>query len=103
MNDFKVGDICIGQNFIIQTCRNGEECEIIGGLKERSGRNPITKIPSVKLMYRVRWSDSTIAVVTPNKLRKKNSPKRDTRDIDKVVSWEDCGWQPSKEPASLTS
>lgn len=87
---FKIGAICIGQNFVQFPERNGMECEIIGELKERRGRGPTGKLFAA-LSYRVHWADGKVYAVRPRNLRLKKPP---VREIDTVVSWETCAWRP---------
>lgn len=96
MSNFKVGDVCIGQNYVLSTERNGLECEILEGLQDRFFRNNHTQSLEYGQAYLVRWSDGDVWAVKHYQLRKKQPPKR---EIDTIVSWENCAWSPEKERA----
>ena len=70
----KVGTICIGQNIHSTNRYNGMECEIIGPLERRRGRDLTTGRYSYALRYKVRWSNHEIHVTEPYKLRPKHPP-----------------------------
>ena len=90
---FKVGDICVGCNFVIDTELNGEECRILEGLQWREGIHQKTGEILKGWKYKVEWGDGTIMHVYPNNL-KQNPPKRN--DMDTPVKWEDMPWIPSE-------
>ena len=92
MSQFKVGDICIGQNFINHAILNGMECQIIGGLESRHIRNKNNTYFAQR--YRVKWSDGCITAAQHLHLRLKKPPRR---EIDTLTSWELCGWQPKRD------
>lgn len=92
---FKVGDICVGQNLIYCPEINGMECTIVEGLEMRkwvldNGEK------GESLTYVVIWSDGERTAQAPHELRRKQPPKR---EIDTVVSWKNCAWQPAGVPA----
>lgn len=70
----KVGEVCIGQNFIISTEANGMECVIIGPLVLCECL--VEPIGRWVLDYRhlVRWSDGAIDNVPARNLRRKQPP-----------------------------
>lgn len=96
MAKFRVGDVCIGQNFEVDTERNGMECEVVAHLPEggmfcntrRDG-----KVLIEQNAYCVHWADGLVGWVAQHNLRKK-PPK------EKKGSWEQieklCGWNPTK-------
>ena len=75
---FKIGDVCEGQNFVRSPDRNGMQCTIIGGLEIRRGRIPQTTESFECLMYRVHWADDDITAQPPYNLRKKRPPASDS-------------------------
>jgi hypothetical protein len=87
---FKVGEICIGQNFLTNTECNGMEREIIGGLELREWMTPDGR-KGMDMSYMVRWADGHECSQIGYNLRPKRPPKR---AIDEVVSWETVGWMP---------
>ncbi len=80
MNQFKVGDICVGVGHVKDTHRNGVECEIVGGLENRlCGEFGDAKFFEC---YLVAWADewkSTPSVqlqtALHQKLRRKQTPQ----------------------------
>jgi hypothetical protein len=88
---FKVGDVCVGRGFVVNTDRNGLECVILQGLAVRHAHNLELGIKSEFPGYLVEWSDGQVAHVRPETLHRKRPPRR---DIDEVVSWESVGWMP---------
>lgn len=73
---FKVGEICIGQYFVIDTELNGMECEIIGGLENAVGIDRLRRI-HMGPAYLVRWANAEVSSVYPHNLRRK-PPKQST-------------------------
>jgi hypothetical protein len=71
---FKVGDVCVGQNFVFSTDRNGMECTVIGGLQMRPGINHITGKAAWEMLYDVRWADGAESFQEPYTLRRKRPP-----------------------------
>lgn len=107
---FKVGEILIFQNATSDAGKKyeGEEVELIGGwaLRQCGRLDHIQKkhIIEDKMCYRIRMPDNVELNCQPHQLRRKKPPQDDKqREIDKVVSWEDCGWNPHRtkvtEPA----
>jgi hypothetical protein len=92
---FKVGEIVIGQNHVYHTHHNGMEAEIIGALEMRRCIR-LGGVVEMKLAYEVRWADGDVLFQVPHTLRRKQPPKR---EIDTVVSWKNCAWQPTGVPA----
>jgi hypothetical protein len=92
---FKVGDVCVGQNFARNTDRNGVECEILAldGVRESRGVSGV-----VGTWWRVQWADGRVSNARTVNLRRKEPPKP-AREIDTVVSWSDCAWSPERVPA----
>ena len=91
---FKVGDVATGQAFVYNTEYNGMDCEIIAPLASYWAKHPAGHT-RVAQFYRVRWPDGSVNLVRPIHLRPKKPPRR---EIDTVVSWADCRWQPVKAP-----
>jgi len=71
---FKVGDICIGQNFIHHTEKNGMECEIIEKLAARLVYCRRTGEFEFGEHYGVRWADGEETYQEPSQLRRKQPP-----------------------------
>ena len=104
MNEtFKVGEIAIyvrpGSPFY------GQEVTIIGPLELRGGprsRDHITGLPTTRdikylISYPVGFEpDGKGFSARPENLRKKKPPQR---DIDQIVSWDDCVWRPERVSA----
>jgi hypothetical protein len=78
---FKVGDICVGQNFVVSKKRNGMECEVIGGLEWRRSINVTSLIERDILCYMVRWADGGETCQAPIFLRYKNPPATGEQSI----------------------
>ena len=80
--DFKLGEICFGCGLIVDTHKNGMDCEIIRtAFYKKRRRNSVTgdKYPPA-FVCRVKWADGSIADVEVGKLRRK-PPKSD------LLSW----------------
>jgi hypothetical protein len=71
---FKVGEVVIGQNFVFSTHRNGMEAEIIGGLSEREGWDEVTLEYYASTCYEVLWADGRITIQEPHYLRRRKPP-----------------------------
>lgn len=70
---FKVGEVCVGQNFIYDLAYNGTECVIIGEFRERMSIYDSGDI-TVSPCYKVEWADGTITDVDHRNLRRKQPP-----------------------------
>jgi len=79
MSEFKVGEMAILCNLFRVPERNGQEVEIIGGLKVRSGLVRSTGEIETCDSYRVLVDGNKAAVVEPRHL-KKLPPKDDLSD-----------------------
>lgn len=90
MDKFAVGEIAITQNSILLEDDN-KEVEIVGLLAVRPTYFEQAKLVIDMECYAVR-EDGVIAHRGPNQLRKR--PSRG--DMDTVVSWADCPWQPKE-------
>lgn len=96
---FKVGEVCIGQNFTLDLDRNKMECEVLESAEYSIGIDSIGGL-HFGPAYFVRWADGQESSVAPCKLRRK-PPKQDltewaaskVRDLTKPVT------QPEKEIA----
>jgi hypothetical protein len=93
---FKVGDVCVGQNFEFNIERNGQECEVLRPMGRHAAVVQGHRVSG--FWWRVRWSDGAETDVRPFNLRRKQPPKP-AREIDTVVSWSDCAWSPERVPA----
>lgn len=83
---FKVGTICIGQNFKEHaTFRNGMECEIVNGLQLKESRNIHTGRINTKPRYQVRWVDGTVLWYSPIHLRRKPPKQSDSQWADEAI------------------
>lgn len=86
----KVGDICIWQNVVGQGSRlNGTETTIVG-INENGVRAPY--LTDTRM-------DGGRCCAEPHELRKKTLPPR---EVDTVVEWDECPWQPAKELSAST-
>lgn len=90
---YKVGDICIGVNFVNQTHFNGMECVIKHGNKERTVRHYVTGKLYKEYGYLVEWENGERCSVAEYKLKLKRPPEEPS-------SWEKikelCGFHPAK-------
>lgn len=88
MHKFKVGDIVIICNAGKEHHKhlNGEEAIIL------SLPGDVEKFP---LSYGISCRDVSIHSARPECLKPKQPPKND-REIDRVVSWDDCAWKPKQ-------
>jgi hypothetical protein len=68
---FKVNEIVIGQNFIVDTQFNGMEAIIIGGLEMRPWSYEDTGESGESLAYEVEWENGEVTVQEPFTLRRK--------------------------------
>jgi hypothetical protein len=73
---FKVGEIAILQNGSVYIELNETECEIIGGLEMRKGRDPVTFQSTAGEMYLIRAVNNKVLNVYPRNLRKKRPPQQ---------------------------
>lgn len=74
---YKVGTICIGQNFRNRGHdRNGMECEIVSPLSMKRARSVYSgKISRGRSKrYGVRWADGRLSAIYPEYLRPKHLP-----------------------------
>jgi hypothetical protein len=98
---FKVGDIVVGCNFVIDTQYNGMECEITSPLWWHRWINPDGSTGG-GLCYGVAWADDRLRhpyladCVYPHNLRKKHPP-RSAKSIMREAILK--AKQPSKVPA----
>lgn len=82
MSDFKVGEILVGQNHIINTEKNGMECEVIGDLVMRTGYpGGLNLPPETKLQYLVRWANGQEWNACPQYLRRRKPPTTGEQSI----------------------
>lgn len=93
---FKVGEVCIGQNFVNSPELNGLECVIIGGLVERLSKHLITGLITSGFRYRVQFADGSIFAQEPYFLRLKQPPTS-AKSIMRAAILK--AKQPSKVPA----
>lgn len=72
---FKVGDICIGQNFVYATQYNGMECEIVGAPYIGPCVGAVTgEYYPPALLYPVLWADGDVSVQMAHELRLRKPP-----------------------------
>jgi len=93
---FKVGDICIGQNFHDYPEFNGVECEVLdvreqGDIYQRAFRRVLFAMPGPH--YRVRWATGEKYYVAETHLRKKPPPEEYLGDWDEIEKL--TGWNPT--------
>lgn len=72
---FKVGDICIGQNHIFDLEYNGMECEIIEAFGLHDWHDPDTYETGKEFGYIVLWADGVEAISNSCYIRKKQPPQ----------------------------
>lgn len=94
MAKFKVGDVCLGQNLVVDPDYNGKECTVLGfGVV-----NPICTVTGRELgimaLYKVEWFDATITYQDANELRLKKPPNTGEQVIRSMFQP-----QPEQEPA----
>jgi len=93
---FKVGDICIGQNFHDYPEFNGVECEVLdvqeqGGIYRHAFRREAFFIAGPS--YRVLWATGKKHYVGEIHLRKKPPPEEYLGDWDEIEKL--TGWNPT--------
>lgn len=93
---FEVGAAVIGVGFVGAIKLNGAE----GVIAEYWGDIETLGVTTQRICkghtYLVAWASGRKDVVKHHNLRRKQPPKR---EIDTVVSWQDCAWKPSKAAA----
>lgn len=102
MAKFKIGDVCLGQNFHAYPEFNGVECEVLGvreqgGIYQHAFRRGLFVI--VGPSYYVRWATTGKKYcVAERHLRKKQLPE------EYLGSWEEIeqltGWNPTRTKAA---
>lgn len=80
---FKVGDICIGQNFVVDTERNGMECTIIGSL---ATYQLILYNNELLYGYECEGEDGLQFVCAPHNLRLKHPPRSAKSIMREVIA-----------------
>jgi len=100
--NFKIGDVCIGQNARWDFSRNGMECVIVGELELRTywTNSECTK-SDTGMCYEVEWADGEIGCGRPDQLRLKKPPAPPERQ--QVGEWELCPWKPGLRQTVLPS
>ncbi len=74
--EFKVGDICIGQNHVIDVEYNGMECEVIMPFGLHAWHDLKTgAYGGVEAGYVVQWANGKVHICRPQNLRKKQPPR----------------------------
>lgn len=98
---FKVGEIAIGQNFLVNTECNGMECEVLDGLEfvpipicAKTGE----ALPPA-MCYFVEWAYGVVSEVSPSNLRKKRPPEADDATARQTML--DC-IERAKQPLEVT-
>lgn len=76
MSGLKIGDVCIGQNHILDLHLNGMECVVTEPLEFVTAFNSLGEIVRDRA-YGVRWADGTDAYAAPQYLRKRRPPSTD--------------------------
>jgi hypothetical protein len=74
MAKFAVGEIAVGVGFVIQTWRNGAECEILEPLRFKHAVNKLSGDLYKGQMYYVKWSNGEKASIMPYLLKKRPHP-----------------------------
>ncbi len=95
MEKFEIGEIAI--HWRPGSFTHGVEVKIISMLKPigAGGIDQLTDLPLISGILAYDIDDGHpvpgfIIIAEPHELRKKPKP----RDIDKIVSWNDCDWRP---------
>ena len=94
MSEFHVGEIAI---FVRNGSPNyGKECEVVGPLEWIGGGPDYTTggVAEHAYMHKI-ILDGELFCSRPEWLRK----KQQKRDIDQLVSWNDCAWKPKRQTA----
>lgn len=71
---FKVGDICVGQNFVQSPELNGQECQITHPLGRFLTRDRVSGEIAMLSVWGVQFSDGFNTHVEPHRLRLKRRP-----------------------------
>lgn len=90
MAKFKVGDICIFHSIPAESGHakyNGEECTIL----EVSCHGDVD-------LYKIDFNKDITDLSLKYCNEKYLKLKLDRGDMDTVVSWDECGWNPHKQP-----
>lgn len=82
MSTFKVGEVCVGINFIFDTQYNGVECVIVAPARPMTSINQASKIVSSDAKYEVKWNDGKLDFVRPRNLRRKQPPAGEQSIMD---------------------
>lgn len=76
---FKVGEVLVGQNHVVHTDRNGMQCEVLGELRMRTGRSAaLGGALKTSLQYLVQWADGRVWNAAPQYLRRRKPPVADS-------------------------
>ena len=78
MDEFKLGEIVVGQNFVISTHKNGMEGTIIGPLAKCEAIEKGTGRTSTHYRYEVEWANGDTTYQRPKYLRKLPPPQKTT-------------------------
>jgi hypothetical protein len=78
---FNVGDIAIGQNFVLATDFNGMEATIVGPLEMRGGFDCGTGEWVETLCYEVEWANGDFSQQEPFYLRRRQPPTTGEQSI----------------------
>jgi hypothetical protein len=73
MSTFKVGEVCVGQNFVLDPKYNGVECVVDEPFGEYVGIDR-AGLPRRRIGYGVRWANGELSYVNPHNLRRKRPP-----------------------------
>lgn len=92
---FKVGEVCIGQNHVVTTRFNGMECEIIDGLAPRHFRDKFNNMKETwSVAYMVLWANGETTYAEPPRLRRR-PPKQD------YTSWANAKVKQVTKPVNI--
>lgn len=75
---YPVGTICIGQNHVIDTERNGMECVITDEPRPRAWHHH-DGTTGTSVLYEVEWADGTVSATEHRNLKRKSDYDKDKR------------------------
>lgn len=83
--NFKVGEVCIGQNFNSYPEYNGMECVITGGLRMVAAKTFTGSKLAADHRYMVQWANGLVSVIRPFYIRRKQPPSGELSILNMFV------------------